>query len=149
MTHVNSVRVVLACSLVSMLGMSGCTRDSTRVAIETQRRVDEVQQAVFDDQHEALRVLLYRDLVHRLEVPGVELEPVQRETLNEVWNDRDLLEFWAIQNERAKALRVAGVDAKLFSDQSVIDLLLKSVEARFDRAAQGLAAELGEGAVDK
>lgn len=123
---------------------TGCTRESVRVALETQRRADQVQQAVFDRQHDALRILLYRDLVRALEADGVTLTAPQRAVLSEAWNDRDLIEFWALQNERARALRRIGVDAKLWSDQSIIDLLWKSLEARAARAEQGLAAQVGE-----
>ncbi len=126
--------------VLAVIFVGACTRESTRVAIETQRRADDVQQAVFDRQHEALCILLYRDLVRRLEESESCLSPPQRAALNEVWNDRDLVEFWVIQNERARALRLAGVDAKLFSDQSIVDLLWKSIETRMERARQGLAA---------
>lgn len=130
--------------LLGSLAACGCSRESTRIALESQRRADEVQQAVFDRQHEALCILLYRDLQRRLAAAGLELSEAQRHAVNEVWNDRDLVEFWAVQHERAKALRIAGVDAKLFSDQSVVDLLLKALEARVDRARRGLAAHVAE-----
>lgn len=149
MTRYKLISAIVAGIAAGTFAASGCTRESTRVAIETQRRADEVQQAVFDGQHEALRVLLYRDLLHRLEAQGVVLSDAERAALSESWNDRDLFEFWTVQNERAKALRVVGVDAKLFSDQSIIDLLVKSVEARYDRAKQGLAAQLAEQLVEK
>lgn len=131
-----------ALGVASLLWAGGCTRESTRVAIETQRRADDVQQVVFDRQHEALCTLLYRDLLHRAEPAESGWSPAQREALNEVWNERDLIEFWAIQNERARALRLAGVDAKLFTDQSIVDLLWKSLETRMDRARQGLEARV-------
>ncbi|MEW6253663.1 MAG: hypothetical protein AB1716_23705, partial [Planctomycetota bacterium] len=38
--------------------LTGCSRESSRIAIDTQRRADQVQQAVFDNQHAALTVLL-------------------------------------------------------------------------------------------
>lgn len=136
-------KLALCLGGLASLAASGCSSESLRVALETQRRADQVQQGVFDRQHEALRILLYRDLVSRLEARGAELSPAQRAALNEIWNDRDLIEFWAVQHERAKALRIVGVDAKLFSDQSIVDLLVKSVEARVDRANQGLAAHAG------
>ena len=88
-------------------------------------------------------MLLYRDLVGRLAETGPGLTPAQRAALNDVWNDRDLVEFWTIQQERARALRVVGVDAKLASDQPVIDLLIKAIEARADRAKQSLAVQAG------
>jgi hypothetical protein len=128
-----------------LLFAGACTRESTRVAIEAQRRADEVQQAVFERQHEALCVLLHRDLLHRLDSAECGLSPAQREALCDVWNDRDLLEFWSVQNERARFLRLAGVDAKLFSDQSIVDLLWKAIETRVERARQGLIAHAAAG----
>ena len=128
---------------VCMASLAGCTRESVRVALETQRRADTVQQTVFDRQHEALCILLYRDLLRRLEGTGLQPNDAQRAVINEVWNERDLIEFWALQHVRAKALRLLGVDAKLYSDQSVVDLLLKSIGARVARGEQGLAADTG------
>ena len=139
----------LCISLVTLttFGLCGCTRESVRVAIETQRRADKVQQTVFDRQHESLRVLLYRDLIRRLEETGLQIAEPQRAVLNEIWNERDLLEFWAMQQERSRVLRLVGVDAKLASDQSIVDLLIKAAEARADRVTQHLAAQAGASAV--
>jgi len=126
----------------------GCTRESVRLALDAQRRADQVQQAVFEQQDESLRILLFRDLVNRLEKAGRPLTDAERAALNEIWNERDLVQFWAVQNERAQALRIAGVDAKLASDQAIVDLLIKSIEARAKRVEQKLvakaAAEAGE-----
>jgi hypothetical protein len=132
---------------------AGCTRESARVAIDAQRRADEIQRAVFERQHASLRVLLYRDLASRLEAAGaaaeIEDEPraalaaAQRSALDDAWNDRDLFEFWATQYERAAALRIAAVDAKLAADQSVLDLLWKQWSAKGDRMVAGLAAAKG------
>ncbi|MFQ5805329.1 MAG: hypothetical protein ACE5I3_02635 [Phycisphaerae bacterium] len=131
-------------ALVAVIGLPGCTRESLRVALAAQQRADQVQQAVFARQHEALCILLYRDLQRRLEDAGASLTEAQRAALNEVWNDRDLVEFWTVQHERAKALRLIGVDAKLYSDQSVVDLLYKSLSARAERVKQGLASYAGQ-----
>jgi hypothetical protein len=120
----------------------GCTGESTRLALENQRRANEIDEAVFSRQHEALRVLLFRDGQRRLEAAG---SAEQRGAeLSAVWNERDLIEFWAIQHERAAALRLVGVDAKLYAGQSAVDLLIKQIEARADRAKQALAARAGE-----
>jgi len=121
----------------------GCTAPSEHVALAAQRRATEVQQAVADRQHAALRVLLYRDLLRRLEADR-RLTEAQRTALSEVWNDRDLLEFWQLQFERANALRLVGVDAKLFADQSPVELLIKAVETKADRVQTGLAAAAGK-----
>lgn len=138
------VRVVAVGICAAGLLLAGCTQESVRVALESQRRADQVQQTVFDRQHEGLCVLLYRDLVQRLASAADEFNEAQRAALNEVWNERDLIEFWAVQHERAKALRLAGVDAKLFSDQSIVDLMWKSAAAKADRVQQGLAAAAAE-----
>lgn len=122
-----------------VMSLAGCTRESLRVALAAQQRADQVQQAVFDRQHEALCILLYRDLERRLEQAELPLSPEQRTALNEVWNDRDLVEFWRVQHERVRALRLIGVDAKLYSDQAVVDLLYKSLSAKLARGKQGLA----------
>ncbi|MBK9127886.1 MAG: hypothetical protein IPM13_08795 [Phycisphaerales bacterium] len=134
----------LAASLGLLL--AGCTQESLRIALESQRRADEVQQAVFARQHDALCGLLYRDALHRLAEQELVLEPRHRAALSELWNDRDLVEFWAIQHERARALRLAGVDAKLFADQSIVDLLWKQVDARIDRTREVAAARAAQAA---
>ena len=131
----------LALAAAVCLACLGCTRESVRIAIETQRRADTVEETLVQRQHEALCVLLYRDALRRLAERGVALDDAQRAALSTVWSDRDLVEFWAVQHERAKALRVAGVDAKLAADQSIVDLLWKQLAVRADRVEQGLAAQ--------
>lgn len=127
-----------------VVGLSGCTRESLRIALAAQQRADEVQQAVVERQHEALCILLYRDLARQLESSGVTLGDEQRVILNAAWNERDLLEFWWLQNERARALRVVGVDTKLAADQSVVDLLVKALLAKSTQVESGLAALAGQ-----
>lgn len=122
---------------------SGCTVESTRIAIETQRRVDDVQQTIVQQQNDGLRSLLFRQMVQRASAAGEPLSEEQVEQLNLAWNERDLLEFWMIQNERALGLRRVGVDAKLYGDQSVVDLLWKSIDAKIKRAEQAAAAAQG------
>ncbi len=121
----------------------GCTAESTRIALQMQHRADQLQQAVFERQNESLRILLFRDALRRMQAAGEPLNPQQRAALNAVWNERDLLEFWHVQHERAGALRRIGVDAKLFGDQAPLDLLLKSLEAKFDRVRAAAAAQAG------
>lgn len=142
----------LFCSAALVAGslLAGCTPESVRIAIESQRRADDVQQAVFDHQQDGLRLLLFRDLVTRLEeAGGAPLSDAQVEELNRAWNQRDLIEFWTIQFERAKALRIVGVDAKLYSDQSIVDLLARRLAAGFGRVEEGIAAAAGAIAADR
>ena len=112
---------------------AGCTRESVRLAVAAQQRADEVQQAVFERQHEALCILLYRDMQRRLIEAGATLDAQQRAALNEIWNERDMIEFWLMQQERSKALRLAGVDAHLYGEQSAVDLLYKQVRGKFEK----------------
>ncbi len=128
--------------------MPGCSRESLRVALDAQRRADQVQQAVFDDQHAALSLLLYRDTLRRLEAGGTTLTPVQKTALNAIWNERDLVEFWALQHERATALRLMGVDSKLFAEQSTVDLLAKALERTGRRVDESAAAVMGRKAAE-
>lgn len=122
----------------------GCTAESLRVALEAQRRADQVQQFVFDKQHDGLNMLLYRDLVHGINAEQDEpMSAARLASLNNAWNERDLIEFWRVQHERAKALRLVGVDAKLAADQSVIDLLVKSLDAKVARVQDAIAAQAG------
>jgi hypothetical protein len=130
------------------LTVAGCTRESLRIALETQRRADEVEETVVQRQHEALCILLYRDLQRQLDAAGVALDDTQRTALSAAWNDRDLLEFWLVQHERVKALRLVGVDMKLAADQSVLDLLIKQLEVRTGRIEQGLAVDAAGRAID-
>lgn len=141
----HAARGLLLGALLGCAALSGCTRESVRLAISAQRRADEVQRSVFEHQHAALRVLLYRDLAVRLAQDAAPLNDVQRAALSATWNDRDLAEFWALQYERAASLRTATVDAALASQQSIIDLLWKQLTARGDRVAEGIAAEVGAG----
>lgn len=136
--------VVLGVLAVAAIGSHGCTRESVRVALAAQQRADQVQQTIFDRQQEGLLILLYRDLQRRLELAGSKLTEAQHTVLDEAWNERDLIEFWAVQHERARALRLIGVDAKLYSDQSVVDLLYKALSTKLDRIKLGVAAQAGE-----
>lgn len=123
---------------------TGCTRESVRIALETQRRADQVQQGIFDRQHEALRILLFRDLAQRLEAGHAPLSDAQRQALSTAWNERDLIEFWGMQQERTRALRLVGVDMKLWADQSIVDLLMKQLDRRAARVSAAVATHLGE-----
>lgn len=114
-----------------------------RIALEAQQRADAVQQAVFERQSDALRILLYRDLLWRLAEAGVLLDAHQRSVVNDVWNDRDLFEFWSVQHERMRALRLIGVDSRLYGEQSIVDLLIKSITTRLDRIGEHVAARVG------
>ncbi len=142
-TQANVRSTTAAIALIVGSTACGCTSESLRVALEAQQRADSVQQTVFDRQHEGLRILLFRDLLRRLDERGASLNAEQVAAVNAAWNERDLVEFWAVQHERARSLRLAGVDAKLYSDQSILDLLWKSLSAKAERLEQGIASHAG------
>lgn len=137
------MRGLVLVALIALFG--GCSDPSLDRAIKAQQRADQIQQAASERQHAALRALLFRDLVSRLEASGGQLTAAQRAALSAVWNDRDLVEFWALQQERAAALRLVGVASRLYAEQAPVDLLLKSVERRAQRAERGVAAAVAEG----
>ena len=58
--------------------------------------------------------------------------------------ERDLIEFWNEQYQRAEALRMIGVDAKLFGDQGPLDLITRQIALRVDRVEQGLVNAAAE-----
>lgn len=136
---------------VAFGGLLGCTAESTRIAIESQERANQVQEAIFDRQHEGLTQFLYDATIRKLDAASEQgaLRDEQRLVLNEAWNERDLIEFWRVQFERSKALRLAGVDAKLFSDQAVIDLMIKALRAKLERGQQAVAAAAGGAIADR
>jgi hypothetical protein len=143
------MRWILCMAFVLACGIVGCTAESTRLAIQTQRRVDDVQQEIFSRQHDGLRVLLFRDAVHRMNAVGEPLNETQMDVLNTVWNERDLLESWAVQNERAMGLRRVGVDLKLYGEQAMVDLLGRQLVAKGRRAEAALAQAAGAAVTER
>ena len=128
----------LAALILLATAGGGCTRESVRLALDAQRRADQVQQAVFEQQDESLRILLFRDLVNRLEKAGRPLTEAERAALNEIWNERDLVQFWAVQNGPGSAHRRRRCQAG--ADQAIVDLLIKSMK-RGKRVEQKLVAK--------
>jgi len=134
--------------LLLALLAGGCTRESLRVALAAQRRADQIHEAVFERQHEALCLLLYRDMCRRLAENGPALSEAQQRALSAVWGERDLLEFWLRQHERARALRLIGVDTKLYSEQSVLEQLGRSLLGEAKRLQAEPARHLAEQAAE-
>lgn len=132
--------LTLACAFLA----TGCTSQSTMTAIASQKRVNAVDEAIFKNQADNLKQVLYDRLVVDLERSGGGyLNDAQKVALSQAWNDRDLLEFWSVQHEKSKAYRLVGVDAKLYNDQGILDLFLKSAEDGWVKAKLGLADAAG------
>lgn len=132
---------ISAALLAAFALIGGCTAPSVRAALEIQRRAGDVDEFIFDAQHDALKVLLFQRATAELEDAGD--AHARAEALNIAWNDRDLFELWRVQHERAKTLRLIGVDLKLFADQSILDLLIKRIEQVAQQVKQRIAAQAG------
>jgi hypothetical protein len=137
------VRKLILAIPILLVTLSGCTAESTRLAIQNERKANAVDMALYEREHQGLSVYIFRDTVAQMKESGG-LNAQQIAILNNAWNDRDLLEFWAVQKDRIMALRREGVEAKLYSDQSMIDLLIKQLELKFDRVKPAIAAAFGE-----
>ena len=134
--------------LVAILLLSGCTAETTRIALKGQQRADDVQQTIIDRQQEGLKIYLYQKTVADIQALGP-FTDAQRAVFLKAWQERDLVEFWGVQNERAKALRLITVDAKLYADQGILNLLWKALEIAGDRIKTAAAADVGSVAGQK
>lgn len=143
----------IASLIIVLVGvcMTGCSNPSTKLALDGSKKADDTAEAIFTRQHDGLVLLLYRDTIAKLQAVGT-LNEKQHAVLNKAWNERNLIEFWALQNEKVKTLRLVTVYQKLYSDQSIIDLLLKSVMEKAQAAKAVIAnvagQQLGEAAVE-
>jgi hypothetical protein len=61
----------IACSLF----FAGCTAAATKTALDTQKRVNTIQETVYSNQAKSLKVLLYKNLVVQLERDGQAEQP--------------------------------------------------------------------------
>jgi hypothetical protein len=129
-------KILASCMLLGVILTIVCTSNSTHLAIKGGERVENIQDTINSNQNENLRQYLYNDLKANLQKwLNRDLTLVEADKLNELWNRRDILETWQIQWERARALRMMTVDAKLISDQSPFDMLSKQIKAAIDRAS--------------
>jgi len=142
------LQIVLVTGLLGGL-LIGCSDPSLKIAIASQRRADEVDDFLFQQQHDGLVLYLYRDLAHQLATDQTPLSQTQLDTLSAGWNERDLIEHWALQHERAKALREVGVNTRLYSQQSMVDLIGKSFGQRLSTAKAAIAGDVAQKATEK
>lgn len=120
-----------------------CTSESTRVAIATQSRADEVAQTIFDRQREAMRIYMYRWAKSEITTAVENKNSIAAAAiLEKVFQDDDLHDFWLSQHERAKALRIAGVDSKLYADQGILNLLFGSIMRAIEKYEAAIAGSI-------
>lgn len=120
--------VILAAAIGLMILLGGCTAPSNTLAREGSARSDEVRSYVSSQQHRSLTILLFRETLAKLNAAKSDEE--RTAILNQAWNDRDLFEFWRTQDLLAQFTHVATVDNYLTANQSIFDLLGKSVAKR-------------------
>ena len=131
---------------VAFFLLAGCTPTSTKLAIAGSERSDGVRSFVTAEQHRSLKVLLFRETLTKLK--AAQTDEVREAVLNDAWNDRDLFEFWYLQDCWARALHYATVDAKLASSKSMASLIAKDIAIKLQEPVQAadeyLAAKLGQ-----
>lgn len=129
------MRLTRILALISVLGLAGCltacSTMSARYALENQQRATEVENTLFSNQQQSLKDYLYNETEAGLLQTS---DPNEVHTLlNKYTQERDTLDFWALQHERVNQLRLIGVNTKLWADQSILDLLYKDAERRLSK----------------
>lgn len=112
--------------IIICLLLCGCTSESTRIALEQSQRIENIQDTLVQNLHDTALLFMYRDFIDTIP----EAEQLKFLEYNK---NRDQLEFWMIQWERARALRLITLDSKLISNQSIIDLLIKRANLNQER----------------
>ena len=133
-------------AMAVIVAVVGCTPTSTTLAIQGSERSDEVRSFVTAEQHRSLNLMLFRETAAAIEQAQ---SPDERAAvLNKAWNDRDLFEYWYLQDTLARALHYATVDMKLATSKSMIDLIATDVATPAQTPLQAVdeyaAARLGE-----
>jgi hypothetical protein len=132
----------IVCALV--ISQPACNSAMLQVAQEAQGRADAVQREVVDKQHGAICVLLFRDMLQRIETQTGFSNDELRTAMNDIWNERDVAEHWLVQNERAAALRMAAVDVPILGRPSWSEALGRQVVRELGNARAGAAAGAAE-----
>ena len=144
-THAAVAAFIAAVSLCILVA-TGCTATSTTLAIAGSERSDEVRSFVTAEQHRSLTLLLFRETAAAIELAQTADE--RAAVLDKAWNDRDLFEYWYLQDTLARALHYATVDAKLATSKSTIELIAKDFATHTQAPLQAVdeyaAARLGE-----
>lgn len=103
----------------TLLFLVGCTSGSTKLAIESGNRVEEIQDTIFKGQQNAILTFMQQ---HEYKDQAV------------LFKDVEALLLWTEQWERARALRMLTVDTKVYSTQAMSDLIWKQFNGRLSQA---------------
>lgn len=130
------MKKLIFATVFGLVLLVGCTSQSTKQAMIASARTDTVQAYVGEKQHSALKILLFRDTLAKLDRAQSTAE--KEAILNDAWQQLDTFEFWAQQDLLARCYRIATVDAKLASDQGILDLLFKDAARTMSPSIQKL-----------
>jgi hypothetical protein len=122
--------------------LAGCTSGSTKIAQQANVRVDAVKDGVNKTLVTALSREQYETAKNQLELNIMramqDMTPEQRKafdvvlekntaTLKEFARKRDMMLDYVRDNERANTLKAVTVDAKLFSEQGIVNYLVSQL----------------------
>lgn len=116
---------------ISLLFIVGCTGDTVKIAIDTDRDIDKRRDFIFYQMSLNNKIYLYNKL--KDQVTSGKADP---EFLNQVWSEREGVERYAIEWERLRALDLVTVKQKLIADQSIFDLKYKNVKEFIEKAEE-------------
>jgi len=123
------MKLIPACAYAYLIALCmtvvGCTRESTRLAIQGSERSDQVRSFIIGQQHRTAKVLLFRDTLGRLNAATTDQE--REAVLNDAWQNRDRLENWIVQDTLAWALHLVTVDAKLVSSRAMFEVFTRNL----------------------
>lgn len=124
----------LVLGAVFFSGCPGCTKESTRIAMENIPRVEENQDVVTQNLRETALIFMYADMLNYLQVTtGHQFTKTELEQIQYYWQGRDKIESWLVNWERARALRLLTIDTEIISGQATIDLMLKKLQLLGER----------------
>lgn len=139
------MRKILVSIFVCGILFTGCTSNSTKLAIETSKEYIARNNDLMNKYHDL--ILQYMFTTYCLKN---QLTTEQIKELNLVWNNRNVVEFWLIQHERNDALYALGVDTKLYNDQSMFSLFLERFKKDvLNPVAEDLGASISRWGVEK
>ena len=129
------------CLLVSLCG---CTKASTKIAIETSTEYIARNDDLINKYHDLVLQYMFTCFALKNNLTAEQLSE-----FNKLWNNRNVVEFWLIQHERNDTLHTVGIDAKLYDDQAIFSLMLEKLKKNVvNPIAENLGKEIGRWGVN-
>jgi hypothetical protein len=140
--------ILAGLAITAILGtcIAGCTAPSNRMAGDASGRVDALRAGVFMRQNDALKILLFRQTLAKINAAKTDEE--RGAILNDAWNERDLIGWWGYQEILARCTQYATVDQYIAAQQGIFGLLAKDAARRWQKPLEELdeflAKKVGE-----